>query len=351
MENIFSTALLSWYKLNKRELPWRETKDPYRIWVSEIILQQTRVAQGFDYYHRFLEAFPTVERLAEASEDEVMKVWQGLGYYSRARHMHEAAKSIVERGSFPVTYKDVKALSGVGPYTAAAICSFAYDEPRAVVDGNVYRVLARWAGIDTPIDSTEGTKLFAELAQELMDERHPALYNQAIMDFGATQCTPDSPRCDTCPLMDSCLALAQKAVKELPVKQHKTKVKNRYFNYIYVRAGEFTYLHRRVDDDIWKNLYELPLVETDCVWSEEALFDHELVKQWRKRKKQVTFRKVGETLKHQLTHRLIITNFYELILPEPIDPPKGYLRTSECDLKHYPISQLTNIFLRKQNLL
>jgi len=215
--------LIGWYEENKRDLPWRDTKDPYRIWISEIILQQTRVAQGYDYFVRFMERFPDVIALADADEDEVMKYWQGLGYYSRARNLHSAARSIRDAGGFPTTYQGVLALKGVGEYTAAAICSFAYDMPYAVVDGNVYRVLSRWLGIDIPIDSTEGKKLFARMAQELMDEHRPALYNQAIMDFGALQCMPASPDCLFCPLADSCLALAQGKVDVLPVSSTRRR--------------------------------------------------------------------------------------------------------------------------------
>lgn len=265
--NIFSEKLIAWYAENKRELPWRDTTDPYIIWISEIILQQTRVAQGYDYFLRFIHRFPNVTALAEAPEDEVMKCWQGLGYYSRARNLHAAAKSM--NGVFPATYEEVRALKGVGDYTAAAICSSAYGMPYAVVDGNVYRVLSRYFGIDTPVDSTEGKKLFAALADEMMDKSQPAVYNQAIMDFGAIQCTPQSPNCLFCPLVDSCSALKEGTITKLPVKQHKTKTTNRYFNYIYVRVGACTYLHKRTEDDIWKNLFEFPLIETEAPVTEE----------------------------------------------------------------------------------
>lgn len=230
MEN-FSRKLIDWYRENGRDLPWRRTKNPYLIWISEIILQQTRVVQGYDYYQRFVARFPDVFALAAADEDEVMKYWQGLGYYSRARNLHAAARRMAEAGGFPVTYTGVRALKGVGEYTAAAICSFAYGMPYAVVDGNVYRVLSRWLGIDTPIDSAEGKKLFVRVADELLDRERPGLYNQAIMDFGALQCTPVAPDCLFCPLNDSCVARLKGIAGSLPVKQHKTKVTNRYFNY------------------------------------------------------------------------------------------------------------------------
>lgn len=215
--NIFSGTLLDWYAENKRDLPWRNTTDPYLIWISEIILQQTRVAQGYEYFLRFIKRFPDVVSLAAASEDEVMKYWQGLGYYSRARNLHAAAKSM--KGTFPKTYAEVRALKGVGDYTAAAICSFAYDMPYAAVDGNVYRVLSRYFGIDVPIDSTEGKKTFTALAGEVLDKSRPADYNQAIMDFGAVQCTPQSPNCLFCPLSGSCRALSEGKVQQLPVPQ------------------------------------------------------------------------------------------------------------------------------------
>ena len=266
--NQFAPLLIDWYEHNKRELPWRQTQDPYKIWISEVILQQTRVAQGYDYYCRFIERFPDFHALAQADEDEVMKYWQGLGYYSRARNLHEAARSIDSQEYFPKTYAEVRALKGVGEYTAAAICSIAYDMPYAVVDGNVYRVLSRYFGIDTPIDSTEGKKLFAALADEMLDKKHPAVYNQGIMDFGAIQCTPQSPDCLFCPLVGSCSALSKGLVAKLPVKQHKTKTTNRYFNYIYVRAGAYTFINKRTGNDIWKNLFELPLIETPTALSE-----------------------------------------------------------------------------------
>ena len=234
----FSQRLLNWYDEFGRELPWRNTRDPYRLWISEIILQQTRVAQGYDYYLRFIERFPTVEILAAASQDEVMRQWEGLGYYSRARNLHTAAQQIVEQGGFPTDYEGVRNLKGVGDYTAAAICSFAYDIPTAVVDGNVYRVLSRVFGIDTPIDSTAGKKEFGALAQELMVSQRAADYNQAIMDFGALQCTPRSPQCLLCPMNEDCAALAEGTVESLPLKAKKIAISHRYFVYIWLLEGE-----------------------------------------------------------------------------------------------------------------
>ena len=356
--NEFADKLMDWYEENKRELPWRDTKDPYRIWVSEIILQQTRVAQGYDYYIRFVRRFPDVFALALAEEDEVMKHWQGLGYYSRARNLHAAARSVMEAGAFPVTYEGVRALKGVGDYTAAAICSFAYDMPYAVVDGNVYRVLARWMGIDVPIDSTQGKKIFARMADELMDKRRPALYNQAIMDFGALQCTPASPDCLACPLADSCMALAQGRVDMLPVKQHKTKVSERFFNYIYVRTGEHTFIRKRTGNDIWKNLYEPLLIETDedMTGKDEALFrklqdvlgkrEGEIKKREDESRKRegVFFRPVKLGVRHVLSHRIIHANFYELCLDNDLTSLEGYQRVAEEDLHKFAVSNLVYQF-------
>ena len=260
-----SDILLSWFAREGRDLPWRRTRDPYRIWLSEVILQQTRVAQGLEYYLRFTERFPDIAALAAAPEDEVLKLWQGLGYYSRARNLHAAARQVMSRfgGVFPATYGEVRALPGVGDYTAAAVCSIVYDAPCAVLDGNVYRVLARLFDIGIPIDTTAGKRTFAELAQLQLDTSRPGLYNQAIMDFGALQCTPAQPRCGDCPLAGRCLALAAGTVGVRPVKQGRAKVRDRWFNYLHVTCGGQTLLHRRGGGDIWQGLYEFPLIETD----------------------------------------------------------------------------------------
>ncbi|WP_047247140.1 A/G-specific adenine glycosylase [Maribacter thermophilus] len=266
----FSEKILAWYRQNKRELPWRNTIDPYKIWLSEIMLQQTRVAQGIPYYNKFVDAFPTVYDLSAAKEEEVLKLWQGLGYYSRARNLHAAAKMVVEEfnGVFPTSYKELITLKGVGDYTASAIASICYNAPHAVVDGNVYRVLARYFGVETPINSTSGIRYFKELAQELLHETNIRDYNQGVMEFGAIQCTPQSPTCNSCPLNDSCIALKDEKVKELPVKIKKTKIRKRYFNYlipIYKDGNNerYTLLRQRRGKGIWQNLWEFPLLESD----------------------------------------------------------------------------------------
>lgn len=343
MEN-FSNILIDWYEENKRDLPWRRTEDPYLIWISEIILQQTRVVQGYDYYRRFVQRFPDVFALACAEEDEVMKYWQGLGYYSRARNLHAAAQSMAEAGGFPVTYEGVRALKGVGEYTAAAICSFAYGMPYAVVDGNVYRVLSRWLGIDTPIDSTEGKKMFALAAEELLDKKRPGLYNQAIMDFGALQCTPQAPNCMFCPLSDSCVARQKGLTDSLPVKQHKTKVTNRYFNYIYVRMGAHTFIRKRSGNDIWKNLYELPLIETDRELTEEEFYALPQFQELLAGVEQPAVRLVRQRVKHVLSHRVIYANFYEVVLPENSASFANYQKISIEDLHKFAVSRLVNQF-------
>lgn len=236
-QNDFANNILSWFQIHGRQLPWRETKDPYPIWLSEIILQQTRVSQGMAYWQRFMERYPKVEELAAASEDEVLRLWQGLGYYTRARNLHTAAQQIVNMGNFPRTLEEIKKLKGVGDYTAAAIASFAFDIPVAAVDGNVFRVLARYHGIETPINTTEGKKLFTALANDVLPTNQAASFNQAMMDFGATQCTPSSPRCQSCPLQETCVAYREGKVELLPNKLKKIKIKERHLTYIYIRCG------------------------------------------------------------------------------------------------------------------
>ncbi|WP_071145302.1 A/G-specific adenine glycosylase [Bacteroides ihuae] len=345
MNRQFSDRLISWYEMYKRDLPWRDITDPYKIWISEIILQQTRVAQGYNYFLRFIERFPSVIALAEADEDEVLKYWQGLGYYSRARNLHAAAKSI--NGIFPNTYTKVLALKGVGEYTAAAICSFAYNMPYAVVDGNVYRVLSRYLGIEVPIDSTQGKKLFAAFAADLLDKKRPALYNQAIMDFGAIQCTPSTPDCARCPLSDSCVALSKGQVKLLPVKQHKTKTTNRYFNYLYVSMGDFTFINKRTDNDIWKNLFELPLIETPHSFAEEDFLALDQVRDLFCSGESPVIRLVCRDVKHVLSHRVIYANFYEVVLPDGSQSCSKYMKVRKEELGKYAVSRLVHIFFEK----
>lgn len=321
----FALTLLKWFSENGRELPWRETHDPYAIWLSEIILQQTQVKQGWAYWERFLRRWPTVEDLANATEDEVLREWQGLGYYSRARNLHFAARQIVEMGGFPQTLESIKSLKGVGDYTAAAIGSIAFGLSAAVVDGNVYRVLARYYGIETPINTTEGKKEFTALAQSLLPEKEEGIFNQAIMDFGATQCTPQSPKCVICPLQESCVALRTGQVDKLPVKLKTLKVKERHLIYIYIRCKGETAIHRRGEGDIWQGLYEPLLVQ--MVPTEARL--------------------IAKDVKHVLTHRILTADFYLWETDERPTLPDDYFWIREVDIDNFGIPRLVDILLSK----
>lgn len=344
-----SNELIKWYDYNKRELPWRETKDPYRIWISEIILQQTRVVQGYEYYIRFIDTFPDVVSLANAEEEEVLKLWQGLGYYSRARNLHAAAKTVatLHNGIFPTEYKDVLALKGIGEYTAAAITSFAYNLPYAVVDGNVFRFLSRLFGIDTPIDTTQGKKEFTNLATELLDKKNPGAHNQAIMEFGALQCTPTSPKCNECPLVDICIAYSQNSIAKLPVKQGKTKVKERFFNYLDIRYDSNMYLNKRIGNDIWKNLYELPLIETDSKLNLEDLQNTPDFRKLFEKAGNIKIQQMGLTLKHVLSHRIIYATFYRIEVEDDITIKEQYTKTDAAQLSDFPISRLVDRYFEQ----
>ena len=323
----FTTTILEWFKENGRALPWRETRDPYAIWLSEIILQQTRIEQGRPYWERFMKRWPTVEALAHATEDEVLREWQGLGYYSRARNLHTAAKQIVAHGGFPTTIEEIKKLKGVGDYTAAAIGSIAFDLPAAVVDGNVYRVLACHYDIETPINTTEGKKEFTQLAQSLLPPQEASAFNQAMMDFGAIQCTPVSPRCEQCPLAESCVAFREGRIDILPVKQKTLKVKERQLTYIYIRCNGYTALHRRPAGDIWQGLYEPWL--TDQV-PQGAVLQRQRVK-------------------HVLTHRILYADFWLWETEERPQLPDDYFWIKEEEVGNYGVPRLIEILLETLN--
>lgn len=343
-------TLLAWYDRNGRDLPWRHTCDPYRIWLSEVILQQTRVAQGMAYYERFTERFPQVESLAAASEDEVLKLWQGLGYYSRARNLHAAAKQIVETfgGRFPQRLDDVRSLRGVGEYTAAAICSAAFDAPCAVVDGNVYRVLARLFDVALPIDSTAGRRAFAELAQSQLDTARPGAYNQAIMDFGALQCTPAQPRCETCPLKGRCLALAAGTVAGRPVKQSRTKVRDRYLNYLHLTCGDWTLLCRRGAGDIWQGLYEFPLIETPGPVDFSRLAGTDAFRRWTGEGPWTLLRSVAMPV-HQLSHQRLHAAIHRIELPV-LSPAALAAAVATESLGDYAVPRLLDRYLIKYQI-
>ena len=346
--SILHDTLINWYDENHRDLPWRHDPTPYEVWLSEVILQQTRVNQGMDYYLRFVEKWPTVSALANASEEEVLKMWQGLGYYSRARNLHKCAKQVVEHyhGEFPADYEQLKKLQGIGNYTAAAIASIAFNLPQAVVDGNVYRVLARLFDIDTPINNNESPKTFARLADELLNREQPGLHNQALMEFGALHCTPKNPNCLLCPLQAQCLAFAHQTVMQRPVKLQKTKVTTRYFNYLVIRIKDSIYLHKRCGNDIWKNLYDFPCIESEQPLSADEVVATEQFKQLIGNK-TFTLTKVSPVLTHKLTHRTILAQFIEIKLEQKLlqIETKGLFLTRETDLGSFPIPRLIDLYL------
>ncbi|CAM4263434.1 A/G-specific DNA-adenine glycosylase [Pedobacter westerhofensis] len=307
----FQQEIINWYLSNKRSLPWRDTQDAYIIWLSEIILQQTRVEQGMPYFNRFLEAYPTVLDFAAATETEILKLWQGLGYYSRGRNMLFTARQIMELhdGVFPVRYSDLIRLKGIGEYTAAAISSFSSGEAKAVLDGNVFRVLSRYFGIDTPINSTGGKKQFSELAQSLIHLEDPALYNQAIMEFGALQCKPKSPDCPSCPLQVSCYAKNNNLISVLPVKLRKLTVKTRHINYFICRDGDNILVNKRIYQDIWQHLFDFPNIETT---EAASVNDEQFINKVKQNfGKNVTILPLME-VKHLLTHQIIYVQFFAL---------------------------------------
>ena len=342
-----SRSLQQWYAVHKREMPWRSEVTPYRVWVSEVILQQTRVNQGMDYFLRFMERFPDVQALADADEEEVLKYWQGLGYYSRARNLHKAARQVVDDfgGVVPDNYRDLLKLSGVGPYTAAAVASIAYGLPHAVVDGNVYRVLSRLFGIATPIDSTAGKKEFAELADLLLDAEHPSDHNQAVMELGALVCLPRGALCEECPLMERCYAYEQQRVYDFPVKEKRVKVRNRYLNYFHIMDGDFTYIVKREQDDIWRNLYEFPLIEYDALVKAERMIEDQRFQELFSCGAFLEMEHVS-FVKHVLTHQVLHVNFYRVRLSKSLEPnDPNWVRINVSELDNYPVSALIEKYL------
>lgn len=340
----FSEIITGWYRQNKRELPWRKTTDPYKIWLSEIMLQQTRVDQGLPYYLKFEKTYPSVFDLANAPEEEILKLWQGLGYYSRARNLHHTAKQIAfeRNGQFPPSYRELLKLKGVGDYTASAIASISFNEASPVVDGNVYRVLSRFFGVDIPINSTKGIKYFKQLAGELIDRDKPATFNQAIMEFGAVQCKPKSPKCSECPLNSGCIALRDDLVDQLPVKTKNTRLRHRYFNYLIVHNEQEALLFQRKEKDIWQHLYEFPLIESDKALEEKDIVQHpefrKLVGDNRFELSQYNEKAVI----HKLSHQHIHTVFWTVYLEDNI---KGGIHKSE--IKEYPVPVLIANFVKE----
>ncbi len=339
--NDFSTEIHKWYKTNKRDLPWRNSTDPYFIWLSEVILQQTRVAQGYKYFLAFINEFPTVEHLAAATEDKVLKLWQGLGYYSRARNLHKTAKIIVNdfNGEFPADFKKLLKLKGVGTYTAAAIASIAFNLPYPTVDGNVYRVLARYYGIQTPIDSNSGKKEFYEIAKSLLPPQNPGMHNQAFMEFGALQCVPKSPDCINCPVEQTCLANKNSLINQLPVNSKKSKQRIRYFYYYYINYGDYTFIEKRDTNDIWRNLYQLPLIETKKELTEnEFLQNLPFCSNIKRNVKTITAKR-----KHVLSHQIIYARTIHIEINEKDFNCDKFIPINKKDISKFAVPRLLEL--------
>jgi len=342
----FSDILSQWYAINKRDLPWRSTVNPYYIWLSEIILQQTRVNQGLPYYLKFIDAFPAVADLANADEDLVLKLWQGLGYYSRARNLQFSAKLILSEfgGNFPDNHADILKLKGVGSYTAAAISSFSFGLPFAVLDGNVIRVLSRVFGIQTPFDTAEGKKQFQKLAQELLDKKNPAEYNQAIMEFGALQCVPKSPKCNDCPIVNDCIAFNTNTVSLLPVKSKKLKVKSRFLHFLVVNKNYEVLIGKR-NSGIWQGLYEFPFLEFDENLNEKSVLKSPLwINFFKDSVKQIS--SISEEYIHKLSHQKIHAKFWEIDVNSFRSSDFKIVKCNE--LQKYPVSSLIEKYLNSR---
>ncbi len=335
----FTQRIYAWYNINRRDLPWRETHDPYKIWISEIILQQTRIEQGLNYYQTFIQTFPNIDALASASEDQVLKLWQGLGYYSRARNLHESAKTIKTKhhGIFPHTYTEILSLKGVGPYTAAAIASIAFGLPHPVLDGNVYRLLARYFGITSPADSVKGKKEFHKAACEIMPQTNPGFHNEALMEFGALQCTPRLPDCYNCPLSSSCFAYSQNKVEQLPAKVKKTRKRLRYLYYYLIENDSSIWLEKRTANDIWKNLHQFPVVETSKeVSAEEAVsYQPSFLKGC-----NYSLKSISACHKHVLSHQTLYARLIHLKVNNRCKLEGLYLQIKKEDLHKYAIPRL-----------
>jgi A/G-specific adenine glycosylase len=350
---IIESEIIKWYEINKRDLPWRNTKEPYQIWVSEIILQQTRVDQALLYYMKFNEEFPNVQTLAKASQEKILKVWQGLGYYSRARNMHFTAKYIVNElnSTFPNSYSGLIKLKGIGSYTASAIASFAYNERVAAVDGNVLRVLSRIFAENTPINSTKGKKIFDELANELIKRQDPGTFNQAMMEFGALQCVPKNPKCDICSINKACKGFIQNQVYQLPVKNKAIKKRNRYFNYFFIEDNHHTYIKQRTSKDIWTGLFEFPMIESSKYMDFKSLISD---KHWKIlfTDTSIVLQSATEKIIHQLTHQKIEAVFYHLKISSLTNytfNENDYLKIQIDDLNNYPVPKIIENYI-KNNL-
>ncbi len=346
----FTHEIYKWYLTNKRDLPWRETNDPYKIWISEIILQQTRVVQGLDYYVQFIGNFPTVFDLANASEDSVLKLWQGLGYYTRARNLHFTAKNIVDNynGNFPNNFKTILSLKGIGNYTAAAIASIAFNLPHAAVDGNIYRVLSRYYGIFTPTDTVAGKNEIQKIADELINDDNPGVHNQAFMEFGALQCIPKSPDCTSCPLLINCYAAKFNVTDKLPVKSKTVKQTTRFFYYYIIENNNSVLLEKRTNNDIWKNLHQFPLFESTKELTDEEIFSSGLPFP---NESKNNIKSVSATIKHILTHQTIYARFIHIETDFNNFNHSNLFRVNKKDIYKFAVPKLIEQYLKKINLI
>jgi len=348
----FSSSLLQWNNIqNKRQMPWKGEKNPYKIWISEIILQQTRVLQGLAYYEKFIQHFPDIQTLATANEEKVYKLWEGLGYYNRCKNLITTAKFIHynRNGIFPDVYEEIISLKGIGNYTASAILSFAFNRPYAVLDGNVYRVLSRFFGIETPINTSEGRKYYSELSQTLLDKKEPGLYNQAIMDFGATVCKPAVPLCDICPLQKKCVAFLDNKITSLPVNNKITKQKVRFFNYLVVGYNRHFYIKKRTANDIWQNLYEFILFESQSVFTKKDLLKNpEFLRLLGE--KSFKIKSQSQPITQKLTHQLIRGKFFYLEIEKPLLTNDKYVKVTGKELLKLPFPKLIADYLKDKNV-
>ena len=345
----FIPAIYKWFDENKRDLPWRRTTDPYKIWISEIMLQQTRVDQGIPYYNRFIGRFPELSDLAKAEEDEVLKLWQGLGYYSRARNLHKTAREIYynHRGIFPDSYHQICSLKGIGPYTAAAIASIAFHLPYPALDGNVYRLLARYFGIFESTENAKGKRIFSEIAAKLLSDKNPGFHNQALMEFGALQCRPKSPNCASCPLSGTCYAFTNEQTENLPVRKQKGKNIFRYFCFYLIESGEMICLEKRTGNDIWKNLYQFPLLETKNELSEKEILSTKpsFLKGYKLNVKSVSDRE-----KHVLSHQTIFARLIHVETGDNFNPESPLFKVPKKMLGTYAIPRLMEKLIKKQTI-
>jgi A/G-specific adenine glycosylase len=358
VKNDFGNKIINWYEKNKRNLPWRNTSDPYKIWLSEIILQQTRVEQGIDYYLKFVNRFPDIFALERASQNEIYKMWQGLGYYNRADNLMAAAKTIVSeyKGVFPQTPKELIKIKGIGPYTAAAISSIAFGFPQAVVDGNVFRVLSRIFGIATPINSSSGKKEFELLANELLKNNQAGTFNQAIMEFGALYCKPKNPDCSQCIFFNNCLAVHSNKVAQFPVKNNKVVVRNRYFYYLFIEVINSNkisfYIKQRDKKDIWKNLYDFPMIECKSRLNPIEVLENPMIKTLFP-SQNFSIKSVSDEYRHQLTHQKIHAIFIRLVVDKNSEQlsKKSILLVAQNKLINYPVPRLLERYLQDQDIL